>query len=318
MSASLVLWMAAVLTAFATDSAFILPEMTGLVEGIAFRPKTGAYYFGDVHHRCVWQRSADGKVARFTPPDDRLLGVFRIEIDETRGVAWAAMSALPQMDGYTPEMKGRAGLAEIDLATGAVTRVALLPADGATHVIGDFAIGAGGVIYATDSAAPILWRLAAGKTELEVAVRSELFTSLQGIAPAGDSSGYFVTDYRKGLLYVDVASTMSRALAVPEGANVRGCDTLVRAPDGTLIAIQNGTAQQRVLRLTVSTGPTAVTRVDVLAADPAMTDATLGTIAGAEFVFIADGGWNRFEPGKVDKTPRGVPVLRVPLSSAAK
>jgi len=41
-----------------------LPEMRGLIEGIAFRPKTGAYYFGDVYLRYVWMRAADGRVTR--------------------------------------------------------------------------------------------------------------------------------------------------------------------------------------------------------------------------------------------------------------
>jgi hypothetical protein len=307
----------ALVLAAAADTAFTLPDMNGLIEGIAFRSRAGAYYFGDVHRRCVWQRAADGTVTRFTAPDERLLGVFRIEIDEGRGVAWAAMSALPQMDGYTPAMKGRAGIAEIDLASGAVKRIGLVPSDGGNHVIGDLMVLVDGSILATDSAAPVLWTWTPGRPQLEPLVRSELFTSLQGITSAGDQVGVFLTDYRNGLIYVDRSSQMVRTIAAPAGANLRGCDTLVRAPDGTLIAIQNGTAQQRVLRLTVSRGPTAVTQVDVMAAEPAMSDATLGTIVGDHFVFIADGGWNRFEPGKVDATPRGVPVLRLPLSSSA-
>jgi hypothetical protein len=42
-----------------------------------------------------------------------------------------------------------------------------------------------------------------------------------------------------------------------------------------------------------------------------MADATLGTFADGAFVFIADGGWGRFEPGKVDASPRAVPIVRV-------
>ena len=66
-------------------AAFTLPEMRGLIEGIAFRSKTGAYYFGDVHRRCVWVRAADCRVTRFGAPDDRLVGVFRVGVDEARG-----------------------------------------------------------------------------------------------------------------------------------------------------------------------------------------------------------------------------------------
>jgi hypothetical protein len=79
------------------------------------------------------------------------------------------------------------------------------------------------------------------------------------------------------------------------------------------VAIQNGTKTQRVLRLTVDPVAAAVARVEAIAEDPAMVDATLGTIAGRDFVFIADGGWNLFEPGAPAPPARVVPVLKVPL-----
>ena len=46
-----------------------------------------------------------------------------------------------------------------------------------------------------------------------------------------------------------------------------------------------------------------------------MADATLGTLVGGDLVFIADGGWNRFEPGKADASPRPVPVFKVPWAA---
>ena len=292
------------------DLAFTLPQMGGLVEGLAVRPKTGAYYFGDVHQRCVWLRAADGTVTRFTAPDDRLFGIFRVAVDEARGALWASMGALEQMQGFTPARKGAGGLAEFDLATGQLRRVVPAPADGAPHLLGDFVQLADGTIYATDTTSPVIWRLAPGGGALEPLVRGG-FRSLQGITLSGDGRGLFVTDYPVGVLYVDIATTAIRPLTPPAGADLRGLDTLLRTPAGTLIAINNATARQRVLRLTVDSGVTAIASVDVLAADPAMADATLGTLAGDAFVFIGDGGWGRFEPGKVDARPRAVPVLRV-------
>lgn len=294
------------------EPAFVLSGMTGLVEGIAFRPKTGAYYFGDVRKRCVWRRDADGRVTRLGAPDDRLLGMFRLVVDEGRGALVVAMSALPQMEGYTESMKGAAGIAELDLETGAVRRVARVPADGANHVVGDLALAADGTIYATDSAAPILWRLLPTGTALELFVRSELFGSLQGITSDG-GAGLFLTDYKTGVVHVDTATKQVRRLTAPAGAELRGLDTLLRTPSGALLAIQNGTKTQRVLRLTVDPPVTAVARVETIAEDPAMVDTTLGTIAGRDFVFIADGGWNLFEPGAPTPAARAVRVLKVPL-----
>jgi hypothetical protein len=305
------------------EPAFVLPEMTGLIEGIAFRPKTRAYYFGDVRKRCVWRRDADGRVTRLGAPDDRLFGVFRLVVDEGRGALIVAMSALPQMEGYTESMKGTAGIAELDVETGTVRRVARVPADGANHVVGDLAVAADGAIYATDSAAPILWRVPLPTTPrppgsvqradpgvLEVFVRSELFGSLQGITSDG-GLGLFLTDYKTGVLHVDTGTKQVRRLSGPAGVELRGLDTLLRARDGTLLAIQNGTRTQRVLRLTVDAAASAVTQVKTMAEDPVMVDATLGTIAGCDFVFIADGGWNLCEPGAPAPAARAVPVLKV-------
>jgi len=299
--------------AVAVQAAFVLPDTTGLIEGIAFREKTGAYYFGDVRTRCVWRRDADGRVTRLGTPDDRLLGVFRIVVDEAGGRLVVAMSAVPQMERYAEAQKGVAGIAELDLESGAIRRIALVPADGANHVVGDLTLTADGTIYATDSAAPILWRLTPRGTALEAFVRSDLFGSLQGITPADGTGGLFLTDYKSGVVFVDAASKQVRRLSGPAGAELRGLDTLLRTPAGALLSIQNGTKTQRVLRLTVDAAASAVTHVETIAEDPAMVDATLGTIAGRDLVFIADGGWNRFEPGGSPPAARAVPVLKVPI-----
>ena len=288
--------------------------MRGLIEGIAFRPKTGAYYFGDVHLRCVWLRAADGRATRFSPPDDRLLGIFRVVVDESRGALWASMGALEQMDGFAAKHKGAGGLAELDLATGAVRRVVMAPDDGAPHLLGDFVQLADGTIYATDTTSPVIWTLPPNSTAL-VPLVSGGFTSLQGITLDATGRGLFVTDYRAGVLHVDITTKAVRPLTMPAGADLRGLDTLLRTPDGALVAIFNATARQRILRLTLDAATAAITAIDVLAADPAMLDATLGTLVDDDVVFVADGGWNRFEPGKIDASPRGVPVLKVPWAA---
>jgi sugar lactone lactonase YvrE len=296
------------------EAAFTLPDMRGLIEGIAFRPTTGGYYFGDVHLRCVWLRSADGRVTRFSAPDDRLLGIFRIAVDEARGALWVSIGALEQMEGFGEKHKGASGLAELDLVTGAVRRVVMAPADGAPHLLGDFVQVADGTIYATDETSPVIWTLAPGSSAL-VPLVTGAFKSLQGITLDADGRGLSVTDYRLGVLHVDIATKAVRPLTVPAGADLRGLDTLLRTPDGALVAIFNATPRQRILRLTLDAAANAITGTDVLAADPALVDVNLGTLVGGDLVFIANGGWARFEPGRVDASPRPVPVLKVPWAA---
>ena len=153
----------------------------------------------------------------------------------------------------------------------------MAPADGAPHLLGDFVQLADGTILATDTTSPIIWMLAPGGSALVPLVTGG-FKSLQGITLAADGRGLFVTDYRVGVLHVDIATKAVRPVTAPAGADLRGLDTLLRTPDGALVAIFNATARQRILRLTLDDAATAITAVDVLAADPAMADATLGTL----------------------------------------
>src|SRR4051812_37294233 len=80
--------------------AFSLPGVTGLIEGMAWREKTGQFFFGDVNGRAVWVRKADGTLSRFTPEGSELLGVFGLAVDEARGSLWAATSAVAAMRGF--------------------------------------------------------------------------------------------------------------------------------------------------------------------------------------------------------------------------
>ena len=104
-----------------------LPGRTGIIEGLAFRPLTGDLFFSDVHHRGIWRRDRTGQIFRFSAEDDELLGIFGLAIDETRNTLWATMSAVPEMAGFTDEMKGAAALAEFNLPTSELRRVIPVP-----------------------------------------------------------------------------------------------------------------------------------------------------------------------------------------------
>lgn len=163
--------------------AFTLREVTGLIEGIAWREKTGDFFFGDVNGRAVWRRGPDGTLHRLTGESDELFGVFGLAVDEARGALWAATSAVPAMRGFSPEMDGTAALVEIDLDSGTVRRVVPVvrrPGDRGSHVLGDLVVAADGSVFVTDSGAPLIWRLDSSGA-LEPLIESPEFMSLQGI-----------------------------------------------------------------------------------------------------------------------------------------
>jgi Tetratricopeptide repeat len=301
------------------EIAFSLPGMTGLIEGVAYREKTRQYFFGDVHHRGIWVRAPDGKVRRFTAEDAALFAVFGVAVDEAHNTLWAATSAVPAMRGYTPELENAAGLAEFDLETGELRGVRRIAANGQPHILGDLAVAPDGSVFASDSAAPVLWKLAPGAAAPEIFLESEEFVSLQGLAFNADGSVLYLADYSSGPLGIDLGSRKVWRLESPANTTLIGLDGLARAPNGDLLATQNGVRPMRVLRLALDAGGRAITGVTVLeAAHLTMASVALGCVAGDDFVFIGNSGWSRFEdPEPKETAPRPVPIFRTKLESAA-
>lgn len=300
------------------DIAFTVPEMTGVIEGLAWREKTGDFFFGDVHNRVVWVRSADKKVRRFSG-EEAAYGMFGLVVDEEHGALWGATSAVPAMRGYTNELDGAAGLAEFDLDTGALRRMIPVPktTDHMTHMLGDLALAADGTVYLPDSGAPTLWRFTPGASELEAFAESPEFMSLQGVVIAPEFNVLYLTDHANGLLRLDLASRVVKRMESPPDTTLIGTDALVRAPNGDLIAVQNGLKPARVLRLKLDESGEVVEKVTVLeSAHLNMPAPALGCVAtGGDFFFIGNAGWSRFEGEEVKPTaPRPVPVFKTKLS----
>ncbi|MEO6245893.1 MAG: hypothetical protein ABIQ12_10725 [Opitutaceae bacterium] len=303
---------------------FTLRDVTGLIEGIAWREKTGQFFFGDVNGRAVWVREGkEGALRRFTPEGDDLLGVFGLAVDEESGALWAATSAVAAMRGFTPDQEGMAALAEIDLATGAVRRtmpVVRTADDWQAHVLGDLAVAADGTVFVTDSGAPTLWRLASGVAALERFVESDEFMSLQGVvlAPGGVA---VLSDRVNGLLRVDLTARTVRRLEAPANTSLIGIDGLALAPDGTLLAVQRDLRPNRVLRVELDATLESVESVSVLeSAHLTMAAPSLGCIAtGGDFFFVGNAGWSRFDDTEGKPTPpRSVPIFRTKLPRAKK
>ena len=300
------------------EIAFPLPEVTGLIEGIAWREKTGDFFFGDVHNRVVWLRTPDKKVRKFSA-EEATFGIFGLAVDEAGGALWAATSAVPAMRGYTDELNGAAGLAEFDLESGALRRVVRVPPlnDQQTHVLGDLTLAPDGTIYLPDSGASVLWRLAPGGKALEMAVESPEFMSLQGVVAAPEGGTLLLSDYANGVLRVDLSSRAVRRLESPPDTTLIGLDGLVRAPNGDLLGIQNGLRPKRVVRIVLDGTGEAVTSVTVLeSAHLNMPDPTLGCIGpDGNLFFVGSAGWSRFEGAEVTATaPRPVPIFRTKLA----
>jgi hypothetical protein len=125
-----------------------------------------------------------------------------------------------------------------------------------------------------------------------------------------------VADHANGLLRVDLTTRAVRRLEFPPDTTLIGLDGLARAPNGDLLAIQNGLKPARVLRLALDASGESVMAVTVLeSAHLNMPAPSLGCVAtSGDFFFIGNAGWSRFEGDEIKPTaPRPVPIFRTKL-----
>ncbi|MDB6128084.1 MAG: hypothetical protein JWM35_1980 [Verrucomicrobia bacterium] len=290
---------------------FDLPNRTGIVEGIAYLPATDDYLLADVHERCVWRSLRDGTLTRFSAPDPGLLGVFKLQLDEAHGLLWASTSALPEISGYTPELKGQGALVAFDLKTGKIVKKFPLPTDGRNHCIGDFLLAPDGTFYLPDSIAPVIWRLRPGADHLEKFVESREFSSLQGAGLMAHNTKLVVTDYTNGIFVVDLATQKISAVTPPAHATLLGIDQFLAKGD-TLLAVQNGVEPQRVVRVTLSSNLEKATRLEILASgQPGFDDLAHFTLVDGWLMIVGHSGWSDFDQGKGAPPPHTIRVMTI-------
>ena len=125
-----------------------------------------------------------------------------------------------------------------------------------------------------------------------------------------DGKRLIVADYSSGLHVLDLASGAIAPMPVPADASLIGTDGLVR-DGGDLIAFQNGTNPQRVVRLRLDAAMTRVEHWTVLAANlPNLEEPTSGVVVGDDLVFVARSQWTDFkDDGSLRRTPPGPAVI---------
>jgi hypothetical protein len=271
-----------------------LPDSTFWPEGADYDPRSHRYYVGSVRHRTIAE-VVDGKLRRelwprATPGIGAVLGV---RVDTTRGVLWATLAGIPQMDGYTSADSNIASIVRVRIADGAIERRWDLPPSPRGHALGDVVIGPAGDVFVTDSNDPVLYRLRPGGDTLE-AIRHPLFRSLQGMAAPPNANLLYVADYSHGMLRVDLGTREVTRLEDAPSTTSLGCDGLVWYR-GAIVAVQNGVAPARIMRFVLDATGTRIARAELLDRNTAVADEpTIGTLVGDEYVYVANSQWEKY------------------------
>ena len=277
-----------------------IPRADFLAEGVAIAPR------GDVLVSGVQGRT----VLRWTPrgvtpwlKGQAAGGLFGMAADARRDRLWISKTDGDDVPGGSGP--GVTGVLEARLSDGIVLAHHAAPQDAKRHWIGDLVLAADGTVFASDSLNGQLYRLKPGGKALEVVSETGL-KSPQGLVMDPDGKSLILGDYSTGLHRVDLTTGEVGPAMPAGGAELRGLDALKRH-GRDLIATQNGTKTQRVLRLRLSADERSIEAVDVLAKGPELLeDVSLGAVDHDRFVFVARSGWAGFDD-------KGRPNGKVPL-----
>lgn len=272
-------------------TAFTLAGKGLVTEGVAYDPADGTFYVSSVRERKIVAVPKQGAPRTLASARDGLWSALGMKVDPKRRILWACTAALPQMENFREEDRGRSGVLEIDLKTGKVTGTHLLPGGSGEHVLGDLAIDERGDVFASDSVSPAIYRISGDGGAPELFLGPGPFASPQGLAFSPDGKLLFVADYSMGVFAVDLTTKAATPLAQPDDMTLLGIDGLY-FHDGGLIAIQNGVNPQRVVRLDLSRDLRRVEALRVLEQrNPAFDEPTLGVVVGRDFYYVANSQW---------------------------
>jgi sugar lactone lactonase YvrE len=277
-------------------------------EGIAL-DNEGQLYLGSIHKGQIVRL---GERAEVLSDRDTHWSVFgsRFHAD---GSLWFASAAVPQMAGVG-EDEGKTGLFRLDVASGTITKSAILPQYEKSQVLGDLIIADDNTIYATDSLTGAIYRYYIDSNEFETLVQRGQLGSPQGLVLDESGNYLYVADYIGGLYRVWLQDGSLVQLEIADDTTAYGIDGLYRYGD-ELLVIQNGIRPNRVAALRLSVSGLAITGSRVLASNLEQFDEpTLGVIRGDDFYFVANSHWNRFDrENKLPENLSGPVILRLAL-----
>jgi sugar lactone lactonase YvrE len=230
-----------------------------IAEGIA-RDAVGDRFFvaGVAARRILAIRNGHARVFARMPDEYSPLGIA-----VAGGSLWVTAAVIPQGAGH----EGPSALIAFDLG-GKVKTVYPVPDEG-RHVLNDLTFAPDGTVYTSDARDGSLYRLMPGASVLTRLGPRALLKSPQGMAVSRDGKFLLVADYSLGLVKIDLATAAFEPLKIPADVKTKGIDGLALLADGRFLASQNGLAEPRILRLTLSPDWSQLLSLNVVAEDDA-------------------------------------------------
>jgi hypothetical protein len=302
--------------AIATGSeVFPMPEAGLIPEDIDYDPAAKQFYVTSVmkHEILALDLKGHGRVFA-TAPD--VWPMMALKIDSKRRVLWVTEVAL---NGFASVPKAdwkRSAILMYNVDSGKLLRRVEGPAQA---TLGDMALTPEGDAIVSDNDGAI-YRVRRESLSVE-RVDGGDFISPQTGAVWPDGRHVFVPDYLRGIGILDLA-TKQASWMEGEGAHALNGIDGVYLHGRTLVATQNGTSPERVVRFELDKSLRRVEAESIIErATPTLGDPTHGVVVGGLFYYIANSGWDGIEDNgspKAGSRPSRAFLMRVDLPAKSE
>jgi len=264
-----------------------------IAEDIAYDALSGTFYVSGVRHSKIISIDRNGATADFVREGQpNVWSILALGVDSKLRVLWAATAALPESVAYRKADEGRSALLKYSLDNGELLKRYDLAKD-RKHALGDMTLSAAGDVFVSDGESGAIYWVDHRKDELQVLIDRGVFHSPQTPALSSDGRVLLIPDYSRGISRVDLSTKQVHLLEHPQELSLGGIDGMYLA-GRTLVAIQNGTVPERIIRMKLDESLERVIDWETLEANwIGLGDPTHGVFVGDDFYFIANSGWDR-------------------------
>lgn len=270
-----------------SEPSFALHDSGILAEDIDDDPQSKTFLITSVLEKKIIRVTPEGKAQDFAASPSHW-PMLAIKVDAARKRVWATEVA---MDGFTVVPKsewGRSAVLCFDLSTGKLVHRFETTEPTA---LGDMVLTPQGDPIVSDGTGGGIYEVRGDRLER---IDGGDFISPQTVAMHPDGKHLFVPDYARGIGVLDLASKEVVWLSASKHA-LNGIDGLYFVR-GFLIATQNGSSPERVIRFQLDSTLTAIVSEEVIErATPTLGDPTHGVVVGDGFYYIANSGWNAID-----------------------
>lgn len=257
---------------------------------------SGEILLGSIRERKIVKVDTNGLVSDWVEVPYGVMGMKYVE--ETDQL-WVAASALPEMEGFSEDDKGKSIVMQIDVSKGEIQHGVEFD-DGS--IIGDLVLDREQRIWYSNSAKPLLVRNVTDSDQYWGPFARKYFDldgshfNLQGLTLSEDENYLYFSDYISGLYRIDLTNDDDiERLFVPETSLMKGIDGLYFY-NNTLIAIHNGTKPYRVMQYFLSEGGQTIEMERVInRGGDSLGEPTLGQVKDGYFYYLANSPWGAYD-----------------------